>query len=176
MNKQSGFSLIEVLIASVLLFGLIYICLSSMQSQSSHTDSTINGKYLSVLMNNMIVDIAKNNSRCPVTGTADVAQILNCYPIHTDVQARLKKMGFDLTSSHSLVDLHKTNVLQITLASGVKLIDSHTLYDLGNIVLANLSHSTMNCLAADRDVPFANQTGSTANLILQFNLKPGCGA
>jgi hypothetical protein len=179
MNKQSGFSLIEVLIASVLLFGLIYICLSSIQSQSSQIDSSINGKYLSVLVNNLIVDIAKNNGHCTISGDASVKPIADCYRLHPDVGLYLTKIGFNLSNSTlnntSTIDLHQANILVITMVPASSHIHSHSLYTMANTVLSNLSQHALSCLSAQVDQPFANKTGSTANLILQFNLNPGCG-
>jgi len=180
MKKQGGFSMIEVLIASVLVFGLLYACLSSLQSRSSQVDSTINGKYLSVLVNNMIVDIANNNSRCTLSGDAAVKPISDCYYISPDVLSYLTKIGFNFSNpgsglnNTSTIDLHQANILVLTLSPTSSFMSSQALYTMANTVLSNLSQHALSCLSAQVDKPFSNETGSTPNLILQFNLNPGC--
>lgn len=95
-KRISGFALLEVMIATIILCGLIYTFISFSQVQQKQANNQVVGKHISMAVNQLLTGIATNTSECTGDGISNFAQCTNMSPAFQDV---LTKDGIDLTQS-----------------------------------------------------------------------------
>lgn len=99
-KKISGFALLEVMIATILLCGLIYMFISFTQTQQRQVNTQSVGKQLAIVVNSVIKQVSGTSSgavhpgQCVNGGVRDV-HLKDCIAISPNFQATLKSQGLD---------------------------------------------------------------------------------
>lgn len=92
---MQGFALLEILVATVLLCGLIYMFISFSQNQQRQLNAQSAGKQLAIAMNALVVQVAATNGKCPKDPSRTSLPLDQCIPLSDSFKNVLKSNNLD---------------------------------------------------------------------------------
>lgn len=98
-KRVCGFALLEVMIATIILCGIIYMFISFSQTQQKQINNQNVGKHLAIPVNQILMSVSKNGT-CPsgASGGGSV-NFATCAQMSDANKTSLANDGIDLTSS-----------------------------------------------------------------------------
>jgi Tfp pilus assembly protein PilV len=99
-NKEKGFALIQVLIASLVIFGIIYFTLLTSQTHIRQEGEAVSGMKISFAVNAVVNQLRFNNLSCQNQAPANSTLLAQCVnTLSTNYVNDLKSMRIDLSKT-----------------------------------------------------------------------------
>jgi len=99
-HHEKGFALIQVLIASLVVFGIIYFALLNSQTQLRQESDAVSGMNLSFSVNAVVNQLRLNNLSCQNQAPANSTSLAQCVnTLSNQYIDSLKSMHIDLSKT-----------------------------------------------------------------------------
>lgn len=99
-KNTSGFALIQVLIASLVVFGIMYFAMTISQSQGRQQAETMSGMKLSFAVNALVDQLRNNNLQCQNQALANSTSLAQCVnTLSNNYVDDLKSKRIDLSNT-----------------------------------------------------------------------------
>lgn len=119
--KIRGFAILEILVATVILCGIVYAFLAFSQNQGKRVNQENTGKYLAILTNDLFKSTIPNSS-CSKNGDYSLT---HCVPVSSKFKELMNDNGFNIDTATVKIIVYTTDPYKNTLMLLLKFNGGH---------------------------------------------------